>query len=121
MEDRKRDDKTELEADAVVIGGGLAGQAAAIHLASGGFRVICLEPRESFHHIVGESLDWSAPQLFAQLGLTMDELVASGIEMQKYGDYQDGKGIARGKAANQGPDIAWFLDPAGNILSVLCN
>ena len=29
--------------------------------------------------------------------------------------------IARGKAANMGPDIAWFTDPAGNILSVLSN
>jgi 2-polyprenyl-6-methoxyphenol hydroxylase-like FAD-dependent oxidoreductase len=83
MEDRKRDDKTELQADAVVIGGGLAGQAAAIHLARGGFRVICLEPRESFHNIVGESLDWSAPQLFAQLGLTMEDLVASGAATYK--------------------------------------
>jgi flavin-dependent dehydrogenase len=78
MEDRKQDDKTELAADALVIGGGLAGQAAAIHLARGGLRVICLEPRKSFHNIVGESLDWSAPQLFEQLGLTMEELVASG-------------------------------------------
>ena len=29
---------------------------------------------------------------------------------------QDEKGIARG---DEGPNIAWFKDPAGNILSVL--
>ncbi|MEJ1229538.1 MAG: VOC family protein [Galbitalea sp.] len=41
---------------------------------------------------------------------------------REYGmPYQDEKGIARGKAANMGPDIAWFLDPSGNILSVLSN
>jgi flavin-dependent dehydrogenase len=83
MEDKRRDDKMELQAEAVVIGGGLAGQAAAIHLARGGLRVICLEPRESFHNMVGESLDWSAPQLFAQLGLTMEELVTSGSATYK--------------------------------------
>ena len=78
MADERRDDNAELHADAVVIGGGLAGQAAAIHLARGGLRVICLEPRESFQQIAGESLDWSAPQLFEALGLTMEQLVASG-------------------------------------------
>jgi flavin-dependent dehydrogenase len=78
MADERQDNKTALQADAVVIGGGLAGQAAAIHLARGSLRVVCLEHRESFPHIIGESLDWSAPQLFAQLGLTMEELVASG-------------------------------------------
>src|SRR5580692_10795389 len=78
MADERRDDKAELDADAVVIGGGLAGQAAAIHLARGSLRVICLEPHETFQNIVGESLDWSAPQLFEQLGLTMEELVESG-------------------------------------------
>ena len=31
----------------------------------------------------------------------------------------DAKGIMRGREHNTGPDIAWFLDPAGNILSVL--
>jgi catechol 2,3-dioxygenase-like lactoylglutathione lyase family enzyme len=50
----------------------------------------------------------------------VDELIAKGVTMQRYdGMPQDEKGIARGKAAGQGPDIAWFADPAGNILSVL--
>ena len=64
MADARPDHNAELHADAVVIGGGLAGQAAAIHLARGGLRVVCIEARESFPQIVGESLDWSAPQLF---------------------------------------------------------
>ena len=46
----------------------------------------------------------------------VDELTARGVQMERYeGFEQDEKGIARG----QGPDIAWFKDPAGNILSVL--
>lgn len=49
----------------------------------------------------------------------VDELVAKGIEMLRYdGMHQDDKGISRGKAAGMGPDIAWFTDPSGNILSV---
>jgi catechol 2,3-dioxygenase-like lactoylglutathione lyase family enzyme len=47
---------------------------------------------------------------------TVDELVARGVEIERYEGFdQDEKGIVRG----QGPDIAWFKDPAGNILSVL--
>ena len=58
----------------------------------------------------------------ADIDAAVDELVASGVTIELYpGTYQDEKGITRGKAANRGPDIAWFLDPAGNILSVLSN
>ena len=66
-----------IETDAVVIGGGLSGTAAAIHLARAGFKVLCIEQQHEISNTVGESLDWSAPELFATLGLTMDELVAS--------------------------------------------
>jgi catechol 2,3-dioxygenase-like lactoylglutathione lyase family enzyme len=46
----------------------------------------------------------------------VDELTARGVTFERYeGMGQDEKGIMRG----QGPDIAWFRDPAGNILSVL--
>lgn len=47
---------------------------------------------------------------------TVDELTAKGVSFEHYEDFpQDEKGIMRG----HGPDIAWFKDPAGNILSVL--
>ena len=50
----------------------------------------------------------------------VEELSSCGITFEKYDNMnQDEKGIARGIAANMGPDIAWFKDPAGNILSVL--
>lgn len=46
----------------------------------------------------------------------VDELTARGVRMERYeGIEADEKGIVRG----QGPDIAWFRDPAGNVLSVL--
>jgi len=50
----------------------------------------------------------------------VDALVTSGITFARYdGMQQDEKGIARGIASDMGPDIAWFTDPAGNILAVL--
>jgi predicted enzyme related to lactoylglutathione lyase len=46
----------------------------------------------------------------------VDELTARGIAMERYEGFdQDEKGIARGP----GPSIAWFKDPAGNVLAVL--
>ena len=52
---------------------------------------------------------------------TVDALAAKGIGFEQYtGDIRtDDKGIFRGSEKGQGPDIAWFTDPAGNILSVL--
>ncbi|HWK05155.1 MAG TPA: VOC family protein [Puia sp.] len=52
----------------------------------------------------------------------VDELGKRGVIFEQYDmkDLQtDAKGIARGKAQGRGPDIAWFKDPAGNIMSVL--
>jgi predicted enzyme related to lactoylglutathione lyase len=47
---------------------------------------------------------------------TADELIERGVTFQRYeGIEQDEKGVARAG----GPYIAWFTDPAGNVLSVL--
>ncbi len=53
----------------------------------------------------------------------VDDLVTKGISFERYENmsHADEKGIARGITAKMGPDIAWFKDPAGNILSVLQN
>ena len=47
----------------------------------------------------------------------VEQLTEAGVRFERYeGELQtDEKGIFRG----QGPTIAWFRDPAGNILSVL--
>nr|WP_205834317.1 VOC family protein [Arthrobacter sp. SF27] len=48
----------------------------------------------------------------------VDELNQAGVKTDIYGGADlptDAKGIMRGN----GPDIAWFKDPAGNVLSVL--
>jgi predicted enzyme related to lactoylglutathione lyase len=49
----------------------------------------------------------------------VDELTGKGVLFEHYEKITDEKGIARGISKNMGPDIAWFKDPAGNILSVL--
>ncbi len=46
----------------------------------------------------------------------VDELTADGVRFERYEGFgQDEKGIFR----EEGPYIAWFKDPAGNVLSVL--
>lgn len=58
----------------------------------------------------------------ADIDAAVDELNAAGVTTKIYDDPNlptDAKGIARGKEAGYGPDIAWFRDPAGNVLSVL--
>ena len=51
-----------------------------------------------------------------EIEAAVDELASRGVTFEQYdGIDQDEKGISRGN----GPDIAWFRDPSGNILAVL--
>ena len=47
----------------------------------------------------------------------VEELSERGVSFERYEEFaQDERGISRG---DEGPPIAWFTDPSGNILSVL--
>ena len=72
------------------------------------------------------------PAVFTVLNLqvrdideAVEALIGAGIKMEHYdrpdGIKTDPKGVARGKpdGGTQGPSIAWFRDPSGNIVSVL--
>ena len=55
------------------------------------------------------------------LPATVDALAAKGVTFERYPEIAeaDERGIHGG--GGMGPDIAWFTDPAGNILSVLAD
>jgi catechol 2,3-dioxygenase-like lactoylglutathione lyase family enzyme len=70
--------------------------------------------------------DAHVPATYTMLNFRVDdiekavsELEGKGIKFEHYKGMTDEKGIARGIAHKEGPDIAWFKDPAGNIISVL--
>jgi catechol 2,3-dioxygenase-like lactoylglutathione lyase family enzyme len=47
----------------------------------------------------------------------VEELTARGVRFERYDEFpQDAKGIVRGPGL---PEVAWFKDPAGNVLSVV--
>lgn len=52
----------------------------------------------------------------------LNHLIKNGIKFEHYHNQelpQDENGIMRGLEKGDGPDIAWFKDPAGNILSLV--
>lgn len=60
--------------------------------------------------------------LVTNIDEAVDELAKSGITFERYDNMPgkpDDKGILRGRSSGMGPDIAWFKDSAGNILSVM--
>lgn len=85
-----------------------------LHLPGGNDTLVYLKPdhEPATYTILNFNVD--------DIDAAVDGLAERGVEFERYdGMPQDDKGIMRGRSANRGPDIAWFTDPAGNILSVL--
>ena len=85
-----------------------------IHLAGG--QAVMLYPKPDHQPASFTVLNFPVDDIDA----AVDELTANGVRMERYEQIEtDDKGIFRGLQRNEGPDIAWFTDPAGNVLSVL--
>ena len=83
-----------------------------LHLTGGG--TVLVYPKENHEPATFTILNFPVPDVEA----TVDRLTQAGVPFEHYegsGLQTDEKGIMRG----EGPTIAWFKDPAGNILSVL--
>jgi catechol 2,3-dioxygenase-like lactoylglutathione lyase family enzyme len=79
----------------------------------GGDRPTLVYPKPDFTPATYTILNFPVEDIDA----AVDELASRGVRFERYeGFEQDEKGIAR---MDEGPPIAWFTDPAGNILAVL--
>ncbi|MFF7296861.1 VOC family protein [Streptomyces sp. NPDC008265] len=78
-----------------------------------GGTTVLLYPKEGHSPATFTVLNFPVPDV----DVAVDGLAARGVVFERYEGFgQDAKGIARGDG---GPAIAWFKDPAGNVLSVL--
>jgi predicted enzyme related to lactoylglutathione lyase len=81
-----------------------------LHLAGGG--TVLIYAKENHQPASFTVLNFPVSDVEA----AVDSLTKAGVEMERYeGFNQDERGIMR----DQGPPIAWFKDPAGNVLAVL--
>jgi catechol 2,3-dioxygenase-like lactoylglutathione lyase family enzyme len=76
---------------------------------------ILIYPKENHEPATYTILNFPVDDIDEAVG----DLKGKGVKFELYPGLTDHLGIARGIAANRGPDIAWFKDPSGNILSVL--
>ena len=91
------------------------GVGARLHLPGGG--TVFFYPKEDHQPASFTILNFAVEDIDA----AVDDLTSRGVTFERYEGIPgiDAKGIMRGREHNSGPDIAWFLDPARNVLSVI--
>jgi len=97
-----------------VLGLGVTEDHGMLNLSIGAGKIVLVYPKEDHVPATFTILNFPVDDIDA----AVDDLGRAGVQFEHY-DMTDSKGISRGIASDNGPDIAWFKDPAGNILSVL--
>ena len=85
-----------------------------LHLGIGGGKRVLVYPKDNHEPATFTILNFPVDNVES----AVDALTEAGVTFEHYDQPDlstDEKGIMRGR----GPDIAWFQDPAGNILSVI--
>lgn len=100
------------------LGFGVQEQMGGLHVALPGGSDLWIYPKPNHQAATYTVLNFPVDDIDAAVQALNDKGVATKI----YDDHllhTDERGIARGRAGGFGPDIAWFRDPAGNVLAVL--
>ena len=91
------------------------GDGARLHMPGGG--TVFFYPKDDHQPASFTILNFAVEDIDAAVA----DLSSRGVTFERYEGIPgiDAKGIMRGREHNSGPDIAWFLDPARNVLSVI--
>ncbi len=85
-----------------------------LHLSGGG--TVLIYPKDNHQPATYTVLNFPVDDI----DKAVDELARAGVQLERYEGFdQDERGVARPPRPEYGPPIAWFKDPAGNILSVV--
>ena len=106
------DIKAERAFSADTLGVTVSEEMGGLNLQLAGDQRVFIYPKENHEPATFTVLNFEVPDIDA----AVDELTSRGVTFERYeGMDQDARGIMR----DNGPLIAWFKDPAGNILSVI--
>jgi catechol 2,3-dioxygenase-like lactoylglutathione lyase family enzyme len=95
-----------------VLGVPLTEEMGGLNLELAGGQRVYVYPKPNHEPATFTVLNFQVPDINA----AVDELTSRGVTFERYeGMPQDERGVMR----DNGPNIAWFKDPAGNILSVI--
>lgn len=104
-----------------ILGLTLEGEAMGLQLRAPDNTMLFIYPKEDHQPATFTVLNFAVDDI----DKAADELTKQGVKFERYDNLdgtpveQDEKGVLRSYGSSNGPDVAWFKDPAGNVLSII--